>query len=60
MHFWLLNCIRSEFYASTTHQTHESPGFRGGWLVKVNQPSLSSRQVAESSLPQPLPVEYTQ
>ena len=36
------------------------PGFRGGRLVKVNQLSLSSRQVAESSLPQPRPVEYSQ
>ena len=36
------------------------PGFHGGWLVKVNPGFRSSRQVAESSLPQPRPVEYTQ
>lgn len=36
------------------------PGFRGGRLVKVKPGFRSSRQVAESSLPQPRPVEYTQ
>ena len=36
------------------------PGFRGGCLVKVKPGFRSSRRVADSSLPQPRPVEYTQ
>ena len=36
------------------------PGFRGGQLVKVKPGFRCSRRVADSSLPQPRPVEYTQ
>lgn len=36
------------------------PGFHGGRLVEVNLLSRSSRRDADSSLPQPRPVEYTQ
>ena len=36
------------------------PGFRGGCLVKVKPGFWFSRRVAESNLPQPRPVEYTQ
>ena len=35
------------------------PGYRGGQLVKVKHLSRSSLRVADSSLPQPRPVEYT-
>lgn len=36
------------------------PGFGGGQLVKVKPGFQSSRRVADSSFPQPRPVEYTQ
>jgi hypothetical protein len=55
-HLWLK--IGYAIENGITHVKH--PGFRGGRLVKVNQLSLSSRRVAESSLPQPRLVEYTQ
>ncbi len=46
---------RAAFYGDLNR-----PGFRGGCLVKVKPGIRSSRQVADSSFPQPRLVEYTQ
>ena len=48
-----LSCIRF-------HTAVNRPGFRGGCLVKVKPGFRSSGRVADSSLPQPRPEEYTQ
>ena len=47
-------------YTSRASLWVNRPGFRGGCLVKVKPGFRSSRRVADSSLPQPGPVEYTQ
>jgi len=55
--------LRGVFRFSLEHDANEilnRPGFRGGQLVKVKPGFRSFRRVADSSLPQPRPVEYIQ
>ena len=51
--------LRSFSAQPSSHEVNR-PGFRGGRLVKVKPGLRSSRRVADSSLLQPRPVEYTQ